>query len=189
MTETNYPVGEMLKRARKERNLTLEKLSRASRVPPSTIWKYENEPVDYSFFTVMKLASALNKSLDYFLGRGDNGRDDMLLAGPEDGVTCEVLDEHWRLDLYNRRLVGDWMINGVIQLFPGANVRPRLALNESVFLRCLEGTIDITYGDRQYILIEGYAMQFPINEEVAIRNRGDAEASAELVATRFPFVV
>lgn len=189
MKDFTYPVGEMLKRARKERNLTLDRLSRAARVPPSTIWKYENEPVDYSFLTVMKLASALNKSLDYVLGRGENGRDDVLLAGPEDGVSCEVCDEHWRLDLHNRRLSGEWMVSGVMHLFPGAIVQPRKTLNESLFLRCLEGTIDITYGDRQYILIEDYAMQFPINEDVTIRNRGEADASAELVATRFPFVL
>ncbi len=85
MNGTMYTIGEMLRRARHERNLTLEKLSRSARVPPSTIWKYENEHVDYSFFTVLKLATALQKNVGYFLGEGDSGREDVLLAGPETG--------------------------------------------------------------------------------------------------------
>lgn len=189
MKGTSYPVGETLRRARKERNLTLERLSRLARVPPSTIWKYENEEVDYSLLTVLKLSAALGKSLGYFLGRGDQGREDVLVSSPDDGVSCQVPQERWRLDLFNRRLMGRWLVNGVLHLFSGAEVRPRRAVGEELFLRCLEGTIDIFLGDRQYILIEGYSMQFMTNEQVSIRNRGDQDASAMLSATRFPFII
>ena len=187
MNGTMYTIGEMLRRARHERNLNLEKLSRSARVPPSTIWKYENEHVDYSFFTVLKLATALQKNVGYFLGEGDSGREDVLLAGPGDGVSCEVQHQHWRLDLFNRRLVGRWMVNGVLHLFAGAEVNPRKAAGEEMFLRCLEGTIDIFLGSRHYILIEGYAMQFRTSEDISLRNRGEQEATSEFTATSFPF--
>ncbi len=189
MQTTTYPLGEMLRRARKERNLTLEKLSRAARVPPSTIWKYENEQVDYSFFTVLKLAAALEKNFAYFLGRGANGRNDVLRSGPDDGVTCENAAKRWRLDMFNRRVVGNWLVNGVLHLFAGAEIHPRKAMREELFLRCLEGTIDIMIGDKQYILIEGYCMQFRTNVEISIRNRGEESACAELTATSFPFSI
>lgn len=169
--------------------MTLEKLSRAARVPPSTIWKYENEQVDYSFFTVLKLASALEKSFAYFLGRGGDGRADVLLSGPDDGVTCQDAAGRWRLDMFNRRLLGSWMVNGILHLFSGADIRPRKALGEELFLRCLEGTIDIFLGDQQYILIAGYCMQFRTNVNISIRNRGEEYACAELTSTSFPFVI
>lgn len=189
MKATVYPVGERLRRARAERNLTLEKLSRSARVPPSTIWKYENEEVDFSFLTVLKLSKALGKSFSYFLGLGDQGREDVLVSNGDDGVSCQVPKERWRLDLYNRRLVGRWMINGVLHLFSGAEVCPRKAVGEEMFLCCLQGTIDIFLGDRQYVLIEGCSMQFRTNEGVSIRNLGDKDASAMLTATSFPFVI
>lgn len=189
MKRASYPIGDMLRRARQERNLTLEKLSRSARVPPSTIWKYENEQVDYSFFTVLKLASALDKDFSYFLGRGGNGRDDVLKAGPDDGVSCEVRHQGWRLDLFNRRLVGRWLVNGVLHLYSGADVNPRKSVGDELFLRCLEGTIDIYLGEQHYILIEGCSIQFRTNEEISIRNRGEPDAAAEFAATCFPFDV
>jgi len=187
MKSMPYPVGEMLKQARKERNLTLEKLSRSSRVPPSTIWKYENETVDYSFFTILKLATALDKSFEYFLGRGGPEREDLVAAGPDDGVTCELANQRWRLDLFNRRLVGHWLINGVLRLLPGAEVRPKRMAGEELFLRCLEGPMEVVLGERAYSLTPGTALQFRTNESVSIHNRGDDVVSAELVATCFPF--
>lgn len=189
MKGSEYPVGDMLRRARQERNLTLKKLSKAARVPPSTIWKYENEEVDYSFFTILKLASALGKEFNYFLGRDGSGREDVLEASSDDGVSCEVRLDRWRLDLFNRRLRGRWLVNGVLHLFPGAEVKPRKAADEELFLHCLEGTIDIFIGDQQYVLVEGYAMQFRIIEDISIRNRGGQDASAEITATSFPFII
>jgi transcriptional regulator with XRE-family HTH domain len=184
-----YPLGEMLRQARKEQNLTLEKLFRMSRVPPSTIWKYENEVVDYSFLTILRLATALGKSLSYFLGKGDRSREDLLASGPEDGISCHVPGERWKLDLYNRRLVGRWLVNGVLHLYSGAELQPRKAAGEELFLRCLKGTIDIALDDCHHSLTQGQSMQFKTSEQVSIHNRGDQDAMAMLAATRFPFVI
>lgn len=184
-----YPLGEMLRQGRKEQNLTLEKLSKLSRVPPSTIWKYENEVVDYSFLTILKLATALGKSLSYFLGKGDRGREDLLASDPEDGISCHVPGERWRFDLFNRRLVGRWLVNGVLHLYSGADLQPRKAVGEELFLNCLKGAIEIALDDCQHILTVGQSAQFRTSEPVSIRNRGAQDAVAMLAATRFPFVI
>ncbi len=189
MDGNSCPVGERLKRARTEMNLTLKKLSRASGVPPSTIWKYENEDVDYSFLTIVKLAEALGRSVGYFLGLENPDQGHLVAANPDEGVSCWMDSQGWRFDLFNRRLTGRWLINGILHLQPGARFNPVRLLENEVCLHCSRGPIGVEHGRAVYQLAAGDSLQFRTDAPVTIWNQAEGEARAVMAATRFPFLI
>ena len=63
---------ERLKKIRENRGLSQSQLADMIGLPPSSISHFENGPRKPSFDNLRKLASALNVSTDFLLGRSDN---------------------------------------------------------------------------------------------------------------------
>lgn len=63
---------ERLKKTRENRGLSQAQLADMISLPPSSISHFENGPRKPSFDNLRKLASALNVTTDFLLGRSDN---------------------------------------------------------------------------------------------------------------------
>ncbi|MFQ8602224.1 MAG: helix-turn-helix domain-containing protein [Anaerovoracaceae bacterium] len=65
----NFDIGEKIKQARKDRNISAEKLASEIGVSPSTIYRYENNDISHMGIDKLKaIATVLNTSASILLG-------------------------------------------------------------------------------------------------------------------------
>lgn len=85
-------LGDKLRRLRKEKGLTLEKLAEASNSSKSYIWELENKPVPRpSADKLAKIAECLGVTIDYLLDEGERVRE-------EDAVDANFYRKYRQLD-------------------------------------------------------------------------------------------
>lgn len=69
--ETPTLFGSRLKQLREEKNLTQEQLGKELNITKHTISKYENNVREPEYYHLIKIASFLQVSIDYLLGKTD----------------------------------------------------------------------------------------------------------------------
>ncbi|HEX8575631.1 MAG TPA: helix-turn-helix transcriptional regulator [Flavobacterium sp.] len=88
--------GKRITEIRKEKNMSQEQLAKALQATPTTIGRYERDEVKPSVDVAVKIAEALDVSLDYITGRSKNDikdkkmieRFNSILSLPEEDKKC-----------------------------------------------------------------------------------------------------
>ena len=105
----NFDIGEKIKQARKDRNISAEKLASEIGVSPSTIYRYENNDISHMGIDKLKaIATVLNTSASILLG-WDNEQTSLNTDELNHLQMYRFLDSHGReiIDLLLKKNMND----------------------------------------------------------------------------------
>jgi transcriptional regulator with XRE-family HTH domain len=154
-----FQIGERIASVRKQSQLTLEALSKRSRVAKATISKIERNLMSPSIETLFKISRGLDKSLSDILS--DDGFDE---------VTFTKNDKQNIVELNGSRL----KIRSLTRLASGMKINAQLAVVEKgassagehsrregeEFVYCLSGCLTFKIKENTYNLEEGDSIHF-----------------------------
>jgi transcriptional regulator with XRE-family HTH domain len=182
-------IGEKLKKTRKEKNLTLEKLSKLSGIPLSTIWKYENQKVEYSLIPLLRMAEAMGKSLEYLLESDDEEKERISYAERDDGVAYMSEKEGWQFQTFTKMIAKQTLYVGILTIRQEGAIQENSIPEGEIFLRGQEGTLEVKVDGKTHTVSKDYCLQFKTDSLFSLRCSGKQEAKIYLSATRFPFKI
>ena len=177
-------IGEKIRSQRKSNGYSIQKLAEISGVSPAGIYKIETNGMVPTITTLMKLATALERSMSYFVEEEEtlpvvrhirkSERD--IIASGQEGRT-EVVAEK----LHKGRMEGFFR-----NLAPGARTRNQfISANGEHFIYCLKGDLSVRRGEDSFRLKEGDSLHYRSGEKVQFENRGRSEAKFLLVNAPF----
>ena len=173
-------VIERIKKNRKNKGFTLDRLANLTGFSKGYLSKIENAANLPPLSTLHRIAAALNVELTHLLAEGDGEPSENKIAIVRRHQRQEMLVEihgtqfkHW--PLANRKL-GRNMDPYIIEI-PPANYQVYQHEGEEFYF-ILEGTIEITYGGEHFILEEGDSVYFDTNIPHSGRSVGKTPAKA-----------
>lgn len=184
LNATIAAIGPKIQALRKERGFSLQELANRSGVSVAAIHKLERGGMVPTVATLMKLATAFNRSVGYFVNEDEADRDAVLIrpAGRRDVYTSK---DGLRLDGISGPYGPFRMAGAVAEVEPGANSGPRPMEHpgeELVYL--LEGRLRFTVEDETYLLRPKDTLHFRANRRHTWANPLDRPARALWMVVR-----
>lgn len=179
-------IGQRIQRERQALGLSLQRLARHAGVSAAAISKIERNGMVPSIAVLMKLASALNRTVGY-------------LVGEEDGEAprhVELIRAQGREKLHNEesaitservagRLHDSLMIAGISRIAPGgASGDGTMTHRGEELALCLDGEIEYTVAGKSYRLGKGDSFHFKSHLSHRWRNPGRRRARVLYVLVR-----
>ncbi len=177
-------IGEKIRSQRKSNGYSIQKLAEISGVSPAGIYKIETNGMVPTITTLMKLATALERSMSYFVEeeatlpvvRHIRKSERDIIANAQEGRT-EVVAEK----LHKGRMEGFFR-----NLEPGARTRNLfISANGEHLIYCLKGDLSVRRGEDSYRLKEGDSLHYRSGEKVQFENSGRSEVKFLLVNAPF----
>jgi transcriptional regulator with XRE-family HTH domain len=182
--QTVSAIGAKVAKTRAERGWSLQELARRSGLSPASIHKIEKSGMTPTITSLMKVASALGKSVGYFIEESDGLRP----------VTVVRRDERTRLHTSKEGLVlnnisgryGPFFVAGAeaeVEPWADSGPQPMVHPGEELVL-LLEGTMRFTIDAEAYELDEGDSIHFRTAYPHSWANPSDRPARAIWLAIR-----
>lgn len=153
-------LGENIKKAREEKNMSMRKLAQVSGLSPTAIQKIENNRMVPSVVVMYKIAHALNKKMSAFLGEDEaDGQAIHIRAGSRK----RIRSNHSLSDV---QVVSGGSESWIIQAAEHTLEQGALSGTEAFAHRgeelvlCLKGRIKFSIGDSEYELKKGDSLHF-----------------------------
>jgi transcriptional regulator with XRE-family HTH domain len=185
MKEINSIIGHNLKKIRKDKELSLDKVTEMTGVSKAMLGQIERGESNPTVATLWKIATGLKVSFSSFLEENHNGRELSLVSYAE---IDPIIEEEGKMIIYplfffdaNR---GFEIFT--IQLNPGCNhvSEPHdNGIEEYIIVR--EGTVEITVDENTYKLEKGDAIRFYANKKHIYRNMSGKQAYIENIIYYF----
>ncbi len=189
MTTLHSQIGDKLKKTRKEKSLTLERLSKLSGIPLSTIWKYENQKVEYSLIPLLRMAEAMGKNLEFLLEIEDEAKEKVSFANKDEGVSYMSEKEGWNFQTFTRMIARQNLYVGVLAIRPEGEVHENSIPEGEIFVRGIEGNVEVKVDGKTHTIGKDSSLQFKTDAPFSIRCGSGKEARAYLSSTKFPFKI
>lgn len=178
-------IGQKLRQLRRQRNLSLQQLAERSGVSAAAIHKIERNGMVPTVATLMKLASALNRSVSYFVEEESTRA--AVLVRPAD--RRQLFTSKRGIDLKSiSGPYGPFFIAGAFATIePGADSGPRPMEHpgeELVFL--LQGGLTFVVDEEEFQLSPGDALHFRTDRPHRWSNPFPEEAHALWLTLRAP---
>ena len=176
--------GEKIRAQRKSNGYSIQKLAKISGVSPAGIYKIETNGMVPTITTLMKLATALERPISYFVKeeatlpvvRHIRKSERDIIASGQEGRTEVVADK-----LHQGRMEGFFR-----NLEPGARARNLfISANGEHFIYCLKGVLSVGRGEDSYRLKEGDSLHYRSGGKVQFENNGRSEVKFLLVNAPF----
>ncbi|GAW93795.1 helix-turn-helix domain-containing protein [Calderihabitans maritimus] len=171
-------LGQKLKAARLEKNLTLQEVSKKAGLSVNYLSRIENDKVNITVGTLQKLAKCYQKDPGYFLNDSPSTgvrfirRQERHSLGLDRGAELQVLlaDDAQKLEVL------------LIDLEPGNESAPITSPGEK-FIVVTKGVVTVVIEGEEYNLEEGDSLRFDSSNEHYWKNKTDQSASFLMIAT------
>ena len=179
-------IGKRLRTLRKERHLSLEKLSGKSGVALATLSRIENGKGSGTFKTHQRIAEAFGLSLpELYRNLRPQDHDATLVDPRADEVETFTYDEKASAVLLAKQLSGKQMLPQLILLQPaGKTTLEQYPAGTERWIYCLEGEVSIAVGPASYRLSPKGALYFKASLPHRFENPGPA--AAQLISVTSP---
>ena len=179
-------IGKRLRTLRKERHLSLEKLSGKSGVALATLSRIENGKGSGTFKTHQRIAEAFGLSLpELYRNLRPQDHDATLVDPRADEVETFTYDEKASAVLLAKQLSGKQMLPQMILLQPaGKTTLEQYAAGTERWVFCLEGAVSVSVGDTGYQLASEGTLYFKASLPHRFENTG--QAPAKLISVTSP---
>lgn len=177
-------IGGKLRQVRQQKGLSMQQLANRAGVSPAAIHKIEHSHMIPTITTLMKLASALNRSVAFFVDEEDIGRPAVFKASDE---RRPVLTSKHGLDLQSiSGPYGQFLLAAAIAtLEPGADSGPQpMEHPGEELVHVLHGRIEICVDDDVFHLGAGDSLHFRTDRPHQWRNLADGSTRAVWMAFR-----
>lgn len=186
MDEVVIYIGEKIRKLRQENNWTIQKLSDASKISPAGIYKIETGTMTPSITTMLKIAKALGKKIDYFIGDYEPVKDLELLS-KKNRKKIKVNESGFEVERIAGKLENCKLIAAIFTMKPGGRtVEEPISHTGEELVFCLEGKMELTIGDKKYTLKAGDSIHYKTESPHVWRNVGKTKARMLLVMTPTP---
>ena len=177
-------IGPKIKVLRRQNGYSLQKLADRADVSAATIHKIEQNGMVPTISTLLKIASALNRPVAYFVD-GDGGRPPTVVTPADDRPS--IYTSHVGIDLAGiSGPYGEFLLAGAVAtVVPGASsgTKPMQHPGEELLL-VLEGVFEFEVSDVVHRLGPGDAIQFRTQQPHTWRNPGTEDAVIVWLAVR-----
>lgn len=184
VTQAVVGIGPRVHKLRRERGLSLQQLATRAGLSAAAIHKIEGNSMTPTITTLLKVATALNKSVGYFVDEGDMPRT-VEVVRRERRHAISTFKEGLKLGAISGRY-GPFMLAGAdAEVEPGASSGPAPmdhAGEELVLVTA--GTLEFTIEDEPYRLRRGDSIHFRTNRPHSWRNPRATPARAVWLAVR-----
>lgn len=172
------PVGEMLRRRRKELGMTLKDLAAKSGLSSPFISQAERNQTVPSMVSLMKLADALEVDLKYFM---EIPHDDSIVHRGDD---LRVIDMDSPVTYYNMSSdLPNQQMDAIVMSIPPGHSFPTDRREGEDFLYVLSGELYAEVGDVKTVLRVGDGMHFDSRVPHTARNDSDTDVTLLYVGT------
>jgi transcriptional regulator with XRE-family HTH domain len=180
-------IGEKVRGLRKKNGHSIQKLSELSGVSPAGIYKIETNGMVPTITTLVKLATALDQRVSYFVEEENASPASRYIRKNERQVVAS--GQEGRTEVVAERLRRGRMDAIFRTLEPGSKSRNPLVHSDSEHLiYCLRGELRVRRGDDSYQLKEGDSFHCEANGQVYLENKGRSEARFLVVNANLPVI-
>lgn len=180
-------IGEKIRALRKKNGHSIQKLSELSGVSPAGIYKIETNGMVPTITTLVKLATALERRVSYFVEEEDSQNAFRLIRKSERKIVASGQEGR-------TEVVADRLRRGRIEatyrtLESGSKTKNPLVNSDCEYLiYCLRGELGVIRGDDKHQLKEGDSFHFEANDRVHFENKGRSEARFLIVNSNLSVV-
>lgn len=168
-------IGEKVRRLRKKNGHSIQKLSELSGVSPAGIYKIETNGMVPTITTLVKLATALEQRVSFFVEEEDSFPAARYIKKADRKVIAS--DQEGRTEVVAERLRRGRMEAIYRTLESGTKSKnPILQTGYEHLIYCLRGELSIRRGDESYQLKEGDSFHCESNSRIYLENKGRSEA-------------
>ena len=173
-------IGEKVRKLRKKNGHSIQGLSEISGVSPAGIYKIETNGMVPTITTLVKLATALEERVSYFV-EDDDGYPEVRHIRKKDRTVISSGQEG-RTEVVAERLRKGRLESVYRTLEPGSRAKnPVAQAGGEHLIYCLKGELSVLRGEELYQLKEGDSLHCESNGRLDLENRGRAEARFLLV--------
>ena len=178
-------VGEKVRRLRKKNGHSIQKLSELSGVSPSGIYKIEMNQMVPTITTLLKLATALEQRVSFFVEEEDAYPASRCIRKSERKVIAS--GQEGRTEIVAERLRRGRMEARYRTLEPGSKSKnPLISSGHENLIYCLKGELSIRRAENSYQLKVGDSFHCESNDPVHFENKGRSETRFLIVNAEFP---
>ncbi|EFK08528.1 cupin domain protein [delta proteobacterium NaphS2] len=169
-------VGERVKRVRKDRDLTLQDISRRTDLDVAFLEQIENGSVAPPLGTVIKLAKALDLKMGYFIS-GDEDRPYTIVRKNDGKVVSRYSSKKGKYYGYGYESLAPHkkdrhMEPFLVSLEPSESDEERSAHDGQEFIYVLEGAMEVRLGEEVYVLEPGDSIYYDSTVPHLVKNHG-----------------
>ncbi|MEW6202040.1 MAG: XRE family transcriptional regulator, partial [bacterium] len=167
-------------------NWTIQKLSEMSRISPAGIYKIETGTMTPSVTTMLKIARALGKKIDYFISDYEPVKDVELLRKNK-RKKIKVAESGFRVERIAGKLEDCKLLAAVFTMRPGGRtVEEPISHTGEELVFCIDGKLEFTLDGKKYILTEGDSIHYKTEAPHMWKNIGRTRARMLFVMTPTP---
>lgn len=157
--ELVFNVGRNLKKLRGELGLSLRQLSEKAAVSPSAIQKIENNQISPTLGTILKIANALGKDIQFFLDQRQEPAS-VVFFPKQDQRRIRPRDLPFTIKLLTEGLSDQRFSTLILIIPPGGKRGSHIHHLGEELQHCLVGKVEFTIHGKKYILTPGDAVHF-----------------------------
>ncbi len=177
-------VGEKVRRLRKKNGHSIRKLSELSGVSPAGIFKIETNSMVPTITTLVKLATALEQRVSFFVEEEDSNPASRFTR--KSGREIIASGQEGRIEIVAERLRRGRMEATFRTLEPGSKSKhPLISSGHENLVYCLKGELSIRRAENSYQLKVGDSFHCESNDPVHFENKGRSEARFLIVNAKF----
>lgn len=168
--------GEMIRKSRMARNMTLKQMSNLTSLSVGYLSKLENSDRMPPFATLQTIATALGIEIErFFNGQEEKAeqsvRGDIFFSRSEDLDLEPVGDQGYTLVPLIQSYHNKFMSPFLMLVYPGST--SRFSHDAEEFLYVLSGTIELYYDGNYYLLNQGDSVYFDSRKQHRLVNPGN----------------
>jgi transcriptional regulator with XRE-family HTH domain len=184
VNEAVSAIGPRVRKLRLERAYSLQELGRRAGLSAAAIHKIEGNSMTPTITTLLKLATALNKSVSYFVDEGDSPRP-VEVVRRDERRPVTTFKEGLTLASISGRYAPFFLAGAEAEVQPHADSGPEPMEHPGEELVLVtKGTLEFTVDGETYRLRTGDSIHFRTNRPHAWRNPRSTPARAIWLAVR-----
>ena len=170
-------LGEKIKYLRTEKSLSLKDLSGRSGISAAAIHKIESNGIIPTITTMMKIADALGRDVNYFIEQAKEDKDVVFVSAKEREPIL-TFKKGLELSGISAKKYGDFIMTAayaVLEVGASSGKKPMKHKGEEL-VYCLQGKVEFQMKGETYILGPGDSLNFRTQIDHKWKNVGDKKA-------------
>ncbi|MFH1664816.1 MAG: XRE family transcriptional regulator [Candidatus Omnitrophota bacterium] len=177
-------IGKSIRSLRKEKNITLDELSRKSGVALATLSRMENDKMTGTLESHIQICKALGVSVSDLYRKLEIDNKTVGTVAMSDRVVYQVYSNKAKYELLTPKTLDKKILPLMLKITPGGETgKEQDKIGVEKFVYVVSGSMDAAIGDRKYSLKTGDSLFFDASLPHSFANRGKTDTEAICIVT------